>query len=81
MPAFFHSNPISYSFSLTPSSRSPKAFAPPSLRAVIHILHKHNNKESAPSSKPIHPSHSIEEQTLNTLTCKTTNKTQMQKRK
>jgi hypothetical protein len=48
---------------------------------MIHILHKHNNKESAPSSKPIHPSHSIEEQTLNTLTCKTTNKTQMQKRK
>jgi hypothetical protein len=50
-------------------------------RIVIHIPHKHISKESISSLKPAHSNHSIEEQTLNTLTCKTTNKTQMQKRK
>jgi hypothetical protein len=48
---------------------------------MIHIPHKHDSKESIPSSKPTHSNHSIEEQTLNMQTCKTINKSQTQKRK
>ncbi len=48
---------------------------------MIHIPHKHSSKESIPSSKPTHSSHSIEEQTSITLTYKTTNNIQMQKKK
>jgi hypothetical protein len=48
---------------------------------MIHIPHKHNNKESVPSPKPTHPSHSIEEQTLNTQTYKIAKKTQIYKKR
>jgi len=48
---------------------------------MIHIPHKHNNKKCIPSLKLAHSNCSIEKQTLKTLTYKTINKTQMQKKK
>jgi len=70
MPAFCPPQPTSYSSSLTSSSCSLEAAKPKIMTHIHYKYYQQSRKASIPSPKPTHPSPSIEEQTLNTLTCK-----------